>query len=281
MAVATIDRKIRRNAYRKTELCRPVSTVAVAGDLALGLGRVVVVILQWTVGLSVLVMISLGILLSYRWVTSHEFFRLEQLQIEGGQRLSSDEIAEMANIHPGLNLLEVNIADVQRQIAASHWVESVSVTRVLPNGLIVEIKEHQPFFMVRRGDRLFYADALGQPIAALSVEKFVALPLLDQEDGVPIGAGIHELFAEIARNTLPFGMQQIAWVRQDSPEQFTLFLEDPQVLIQVDGTDLPSTLTSLTKVWVDLAGRNELHKVKSIFAMPNRAWLKFYTEKML
>lgn len=281
MTVATIDRKNRRNVYRKTELYRPVSSVAVAGDLVLGFGRAVATIIQWIFGLSVVVLISLGILLGYRWVTNHEFFRLEQLQIDGGQRLSAEEIAALTNVHPGMNVLEINIADVQRQIAASNWVESVSVTRVLPNGLVVDVREHEPFFLVRRSEQLFYANAQGHAIAPLSVEKFVALPLLDKEEGVPMGAGIQALMAEIGRNTLPFGMQQVAWVRQDSPEQFSLFLEEPQVLVQIDGTDLSATLSVLNKVWVDLTGRGELSKVKSIFAMPGRAWLQFYTKQRL
>lgn len=278
MTVATIDRKIRRNAYRKAELRRSANTAAIAGGLILGLARVLTTIVQWALGLTMVMVISLGILLAYRWVTSHDFFQLEKLQIEGGQRLSAEEIAALANVRSGMNVLEINIADVQRQIAASSWVESVSVTRVLPNGLVIEIKEHEPFFIVRRDDHLFYADAKGQPIVALSVDKFVSLPLLDKEDGVPVSAGIHELFEEIGRNTLPIGMQQIAWVRQDSAEQFSLLLEDPRVLVQLDGVDLPGTLSTLGKVWVDLQGRGEHNKIASMFVMPGRAWLRFYTE---
>ena len=48
------------------------------------------------------------------------------------RRLSTEEIAVLGGVHAGQNVLGINIAEVQRRIAASEWVESVSVTRILP-----------------------------------------------------------------------------------------------------------------------------------------------------
>ncbi len=277
MNTAVMGRKIRRNVSRKTDLRRPVAKAEVIGGLASGFGRAVGAVCRWMLVVVFLIGVSSAILLSYRWITEHEFFRLAKLEITGAQRLSPDEIAAMGGVTPGCNILSLNIAEIQRRVAASEWIESVSVTRTLPDGLTIEIKEKTPFFLVRRDEQLFYADITGQPIVGVGVDKFISLPLLDKEDGVPLGPGFRALLEEIGRNTLPFGMRQIAWIRQDSAEQFSLFLERPRVLVQLDGKDLHAAVTCLIKLWADLEHRGELDLITSMFVMPGRAWVRIRT----
>jgi cell division protein FtsQ len=281
MSTAVLGKKVRRNVHRKTERRKPVETGAVVGGVFLGLGRTVFALTQWALGISVVLAVSFAILLSYRWVTAHEFFALTNLHIEGGRRLSSEEIAVLGGVHAGQNVLGINIAEVQRRIAASEWVESVSVTRILPDGLIIEIREHEPAFLVRRDEQLYYADASGQPIVAVGVEKFISLPLLEKEEGVPVGTGVRRLLEEVSRNALPFGMSQIALLRQDSAEQFSIFLERPRVLVQLDGTDLRATLACLGKLWADLDGRGELGRAALMFVTPERAWVRLNADQTL
>jgi cell division protein FtsQ len=242
--------------------------------MVMGFGRFLVVCVQCFLGLLFVLTVSFGILQGYRWITSHEFFRMETLIIQGGHRLDSDEIMALGGVSKGSNVLAINIAEVQRRIAASDWVESVSVTRILPGGLTIDIKEREPFFLVRRGDHLCYADAAGRIITPVSADKFISLPLLEKEEGVSVSSGVALLLDETARNALPFGMSQIAWVRQDSAEQFSLFLEKPRVLIQLDGTSLHDTLRSLIRLWTDLESQGELERTASMFVTPERAWIK-------
>lgn len=281
MSTAVLGKKVRRNVHRKTERRKPVDAGAMVGGVVLGLGRTVFTMTQWLLGIVAVLTVSFAILLAYRWVTAHEFFALANLHIEGCRRLSSAEIADLGGVQGGQNVLGINIAEVQRRIAASEWVESVSVTRILPDGLTIEIREHEPAFLIRRDDQLYYADANGQPIVAVGVEKFISLPLLEKEDGVPVGPGVRQLLEDVSRNALPFGMSQIAWLRQDSAEQFSIFLERPRVLVQLDGTDLRATLASLGRLWADLDGRGELGRTALMFVTPDRAWVRLNADQTL
>ena len=281
MSTAVMGKKIRRNVARSKDRKQPVDKGAVLGGLLLGLGRTVFILMRWTLGIVAVVVVSFGILFAYRWVTTHEFFALTNLQIEGSQRLGRDEIAEMGGVSTGSNVLSINIAEVQRRIAASEWVESVAVTRVLPDGLIIGVNEREPAFLTRREEQLFYADVDGRVIAPVSVDKFTSLPLLETEEGTQVGSGIKMLLAEVARNSLPFGMSQIAWLRQDSAEQFSIFLEKPRVLVQLDGADLGATLKSLNRLWADLGGRGELDRTAFMFVMPGRAWIRLHADQTL
>jgi cell division protein FtsQ len=278
---AVLGKKIRRNVPRRKANKQPVNKGALLGGFLLGLCRTVLALTRWGLGMAVVVVVSFGILFAYRWVTAHEFFALSNLQIEGSHRLSREEIAQMGAVSAGQNVLSINIAEVQRRIAASEWIESVAVTRVLPDGLVIDVKEREPAFLTRRDEILYYADASGQTIAPVNVDKFISLPLLEMEDGMQVGSGIRMLLGEVARNSLPFGMSQIAWLRQDSAEQFSIFLEKPRVLVQLDGVDLSATLASLTRLWADLRHRGELDRTAFMFVMPGRAWIRQHADQTL
>ena len=281
MNTAVIGKKVRRNVPRRKNREQIASAGAVFGGFVLGLCRTIMAVTRWTLGIAAVLVVSFGILLAYRWVTAHEFFALANLKIEGSQRLSPEEIAELGGVGTGMNVLNINIAEVQRRIAASEWVESVAVTRVLPDGLTIEINEREPAFLTRREEQLFYADVDGQVIAPVSVDKFTSLPILETEEGTQVGSGIKMLLDEVARNSLPFGMSQIAWLRQDSAEQFSIFLEKPRVLVQLDGADLGATLTSLSRLWADLGDRGELDRTEFMFVMPGRAWIRLHADQTL
>ena len=92
MGAAVMGRRMRRNVSRKVEPRRTARTGAMAGGLVLGLGRALSLCTRLVLGIFFILAASFGILHSYRWITSHEFFRLEVLTIQGGQRLDREEI---------------------------------------------------------------------------------------------------------------------------------------------------------------------------------------------
>lgn len=216
---------------------------------------------------------SLGILWGYRWVTGHELFQLRQVTVQGTQRFTPEEVAAMGNVQPGISVLDLNIAEVRARIAAHPWIREASVTRVLPDTVIIEISERRPVFLVPREGTFFYADVEGGPIAPVTPERFVSLPVLEKDDAVAVSAGLKQVLAAMERNQLPFGMHQVAWIRQESAEQYSFMIEKPRVLVQLDGRDVNAMVQSLGRLWQDLTQRGEMDKVASVFVMPGRAWI--------
>ncbi len=267
--VLTRGRKPRKNVSREPH--RPVSSGGTPWWVTLGRG------LRWTVGIllgCVLVAgISLGILWGYRWVTGHELFQLRQLTVQGTQRFTPEEVAAMGGLQLGQSVLDLNIAEVRARIAANPWIREASVTRVLPDTVVIEIGERRPVFLVPREGTFFYADAEGRPIAPVTPERFVSLPVLEKDEAVDVSAGLKQVLAAMERNQLPFGTHQVAWIRQESAEQYSLMIEKPRVLIQLDGRDVASMVESLGRLWQDLTQRGEMDKVASVFVMPGRAWV--------
>lgn len=77
------------------------------------------------------------------------FFRVQHIEIHGMQYYSAEEIAEVAGVAEGDNMLTLSRAEIAGNIrAAKKFVDSVKVTRQLPNTLIITVTEHDPTYAV-------------------------------------------------------------------------------------------------------------------------------------
>ena len=68
-------------------------------------------------------------------------FAVEQVTVSGADHLSSDELTELAAVPAGSTLLNVDANGIATRLATNPWVKSVSVDRVFPNTLNLNISE--------------------------------------------------------------------------------------------------------------------------------------------
>lgn len=77
------------------------------------------------------------------------FFRVSRIEVIGNERYSKQEVTIASGIEEGENLLFMNrFRAVSRIFARLPYVESVSVSRKLPNRSVIEIKESIPIAYV-------------------------------------------------------------------------------------------------------------------------------------
>lgn len=68
-------------------------------------------------------------------------FRIEKVEVQGVEHLTSAEMEALANVPQGTTLLRVDTGAVKRNLLRDAWVKSVSVNRVFPNTLQIAITE--------------------------------------------------------------------------------------------------------------------------------------------
>lgn len=77
------------------------------------------------------------------------FFRVQHIEVRGTQYYSAEEISQAAGVAEGDNILTLSRAEIAGNIrAAKRYVDSVKVTRQLPNTLIITVTEHDPTYAV-------------------------------------------------------------------------------------------------------------------------------------
>jgi cell division protein FtsQ len=97
--------------------------------------------------------VSAFFILVHDILTQSDYFKISRLTIEGAQRLSEKEIAQQAGVGKGVNILAVNLSLVRKRLLAHPWIAEAGVSREIPSGLSIRIKEHTPLAVVDVGKK--------------------------------------------------------------------------------------------------------------------------------
>ena len=235
-------------------------------------------LLSWAItlftGSTFIVIISIGLLFSYRSITNSTFFAVQKIQISGNVRLEQEDVLNLAHLKKGENSLAVNISDIEYKLLRSPWVENVSVKRQLPGNLAITIEERRPRYWMRQDNRIVYADEKGNPIDYVGTYKFASLPFLSVEAGTEhLLQRLPQLVAELDSSRLPVSSQKAAWIKLSLSGGITMFLESENILLSIGVENWSSNVRHLVATIDDLKRRSEFSNVRSIKAEDKNVWV--------
>ena len=128
-------RKGRRDARRRKLL----------GRLAMGIKLVS--------AMAAVVIVTGFFILGHDLLTQCDYFGARQLTIEGMQRLTREQVARQAGVHTGINILSTNLTLTRKRLRAHPWIAEAEVSREIPSGLTIVIKEHTALALVDFGQK--------------------------------------------------------------------------------------------------------------------------------
>ena len=90
------------------------------------------------------------------------FFNLEKVTVMNNEYFTDNEIIIMADIEGGCNLfLGIDSGRTISRLTASPYIDDASVTRKLPNELVIKIKERRQVAAATYGDKYIVIDSEG------------------------------------------------------------------------------------------------------------------------
>jgi cell division protein FtsQ len=122
-------------------------------------------------------------------VTARSGFAVEDVRMAGNRETSDIDILEQLGLDGWTSLVGFDADAARERIAQMPWVASVSVRKIYPNALEVEIAEKVPLAIWQHGQQLSLIDGDGRIIVPYYNPRFASLPLL-------IGAGANERAGE-------------------------------------------------------------------------------------
>lgn len=235
-------------------------------------------LLSWTItlftGAAFIVIISIGLLFSYRFITNSTFFEVQKIQISGNVRLEQEDVLSLAHLKSGDNSLAVNISEIEYKLLRNPWVDTVAVKRQLPGNLAITIEEREPRYWMRQDNRIVYADEKGNPIDYVGTYKFASLPFLSVDAGTEhLLQRLPQLVAELDSTRLPVSSRNAAWIKLSLSGGITLFLESENILLSIGVENWDSNLRHVVATVDDLKRRNEFADVRSIKAEEKNVWV--------
>lgn len=118
--------------------------------------------------LSFCILICLGALgfLGYQTVTASNFFDVARIDVVGTERTSSTDIRRIVEMQTEKSgVWKADLPGIKEKLEKMQWVKSAAVSRILPNGIRVQVFEREPLALVKTNDGTVLVDADGAVIA--------------------------------------------------------------------------------------------------------------------
>jgi len=109
---------------------------------------------QITIIASVFIIVILGVTQLFR----SSLFSVKNVDIAGNKYISPVKIVETCGVNENSNLLKVPTGRLREAIQKDPWVKSVTVKRVLPSTLRIEIEERVPIALISHAGKFFLVD---------------------------------------------------------------------------------------------------------------------------
>jgi cell division protein FtsQ len=124
-----------------------------------------------------LVFVSLLFVFSYDFLTQCDYFKAEELMVNGIHRLTQNQVLQQANIATGVNIFSVNLSKVRKRLLAHSWIEDAEVRRDLPSGINIRVKEQEPIAVLDLG-RKFIINTHGEIFKEMDKADHCNLPMI-------------------------------------------------------------------------------------------------------
>lgn len=116
-------------------------------------------------------------MLGYQSVTASNFFNVRSIDVRGVERASKDDILRtVASSTEKTGSWNADLLEIKAKVEKITFVKNAAVSRVLPNGIRVNVTERVPVSIVRLGTGDFLVDAEGTILA----------PVKGKEEKLPV-----------------------------------------------------------------------------------------------
>lgn len=119
-----------------------------------------------------------GVREGYAYATTSPRFEVRGLLYEPTPHVDDARLRELMALHPGTNILSLDLEQLATRVAQDPWVARATVVRVLPDSLEVEVTEHEPAALLLLAGHLMLVDAEGTPFKALEPGERDRLPVI-------------------------------------------------------------------------------------------------------
>lgn len=138
--------------------------------------------------------IVVGGVWAWRHTQSDDRFAVQKIEIDGAVHTSRESLDSITARYVGLNLFQIDIARVQRDLGGLGWVRRIDIEKTLPDTLRIKITERTPVALLRQGERLIYVDDEGRGFAELSTSVGDNdLPVISNAHGRELERTVHLL----------------------------------------------------------------------------------------
>lgn len=184
---------------------------------------------------------------------------VERVIIEGELHTPEAEIYEASAVTIGEPLLATDINAIKDQVEQLTWVKTATITRRLPDGVLINVQEHMPSALWQLDNKLWVLSDEGVRITDMGLETFADLPMIS---GTGADQELESLLNAVTQNIELFNRVETAsWI---GGRRWDLILKNGiKIMLPEDG---------ISEAWSNLIEfeRNEKLLAKNILSVDFR-----------
>lgn len=104
------------------------------------------------------------------------FFAIKNVEVTGNNYYSDDEIVNIANVTKGANIfIHAGKSDIKSRLMENPYFSDVTVSRKLPNTLVIKVKERKQVAAIKYGNKYVVIDVNGLVLRTGDVDPEVTI----------------------------------------------------------------------------------------------------------
>lgn len=185
-----------------------------------------------------------GAVWTWRHTQSDPSFAVKHIQVDGVVHTPRGALDIATARYKGLNLFQIDIERVQRDLGGLGWVSGIEIEKKVPDTLRIKITERKPVALVRSGDKLLYVDAEGVGFAELSPRVGDDdLPIISDAHGAELTRTVALLRELKAKDRELYSRISEIW--PIAPRGFALYDRDLGAVVYANADDVSAKYRSL------------------------------------
>ncbi len=191
--------------------------------------------------------VLLGGLWVWRHMRSNERFAVRTIELVGAKHTPKEALDRATQRYVGLNLFQIDIDRVQRDLTGLGWVRRIDIEKQVPDTLRVKITERTPVALVRIDERLMYVDEEGAAFAELSPRVGDDdLPLIVDARGAELARSVELLLMLKQRDRELYSRISEVW--PIPPRGFALFDRELGAVVYANAENISTKYRNLYAV---------------------------------
>ena len=122
-------------------------------------------------------LLSSVLILGYDFLTQYDYFRTQDIDVEGGHHLSKEAIIHQAQITHGTNILSINLSTTRKRLLSHPLIVEARIKREFPSRICISIREHKALAILDLG-RKFVINVQGEIFREMDPINPVKLPII-------------------------------------------------------------------------------------------------------
>ncbi len=94
-------------------------------------------------------------------VWNSTFWLVKSVTVSGNKRLSAKEVVALADTDADTSLLKISTAKIEAKLKRHPWIKKARLSRNLPNRLVIQVTEREPFVALKQPGGLVILDRRG------------------------------------------------------------------------------------------------------------------------